>query len=245
MGKEFGTQKAALDKLMASYRAKQTELDQLRAKASDDSRALAVELAKAQNETNMLIMELKKYEGLVAFMGLEKELIMRAIEDAKGVDPGLAARGLDAAEQRMEALEERIDQLKDEWLAQLEEVRQEAERVLSEDEVREFKTRIQILSSELESKNAEIEQVAAEKQRVEETVKRIFEREDVDIKEQSEEIEHLNLRYRRALTDKIKVYDQLVQSVRTLADRNSQFMRNEVELCRLANLASITKLELD
>ena len=36
-----------------------------------------------------------------------------------------------------------------------------------------------------------------------------------------------------------------MQSVRTLADRNSLFMRNEVELCRLANLASITKLELD
>jgi hypothetical protein len=36
-----------------------------------------------------------------------------------------------------------------------------------------------------------------------------------------------------------------VQAVKTLADRNSVFMRNEVELCRLSNMTSITKLELD
>jgi len=90
---------------MASYKAKQAELDQLRTKASDDSKTLAVELAKAQNETNLLIMELKKYEGLVAFMGLEKDLIFKAMEDAKGIDPGLAARGIEMAESRMAALE--------------------------------------------------------------------------------------------------------------------------------------------
>jgi len=39
-------------------------------------------------------MELKKYEGLVQFMELEKELITQAMEDARGVDPALAARGL-------------------------------------------------------------------------------------------------------------------------------------------------------
>ena len=54
----------------------------------------------------------------------------------------------------------------------------------------------------------------------------------------------LNARYTRALQDKVAVYDQLVTSVRQLADRNSVFMKNEVELCRLANLSSITKLEL-
>ena len=64
-------------------------------------------------------MELKKYEGLVAFMGMEKDLIFKAIEDAKGVDPGLAARGVEAAEHRMTALEERIDELKGDWLEQL------------------------------------------------------------------------------------------------------------------------------
>ena len=54
-----------------------------------------------------------------------------------------------------------------------------------------------------------------------------------------------NARYSRALQDKVAVYDQLVTSVRQLADRNSVFMKNEVELCRLANLSSITKLELE
>jgi hypothetical protein len=55
---------------------------------------LFVELGKAQTESNLLIMELKKYEGLVQFMELEKDLITQAMEDARGVDPALAARGL-------------------------------------------------------------------------------------------------------------------------------------------------------
>ena len=36
-----------------------------------------------------------------------------------------------------------------------------------------------------------------------------------------------------------------MQAVRTLAERNSQFMRTEVELCRLDNMGSVTRLELD
>ena len=78
----------------------------MRSKASEDARNLALELSKAQSETNMLIMELKKYEGLVGFMGMEKDMIRKAMEDAEGVDPALAARGLDAAESRMDAIED-------------------------------------------------------------------------------------------------------------------------------------------
>lgn len=68
-------------------------------------------------------MELKRYEGLVNFMGQEKDLILRALADARGVDPGLAARGIDMAESRLTALEDRIEELKGEWASQLEEVR--------------------------------------------------------------------------------------------------------------------------
>ncbi len=45
-------------------------------------------------------MELKKNEGLSGFMQLEKDLILQAMEDAKGIDPGLAARGVEKSEQR-------------------------------------------------------------------------------------------------------------------------------------------------
>ena len=88
--------------------------------------------------------------------------------------------------------------------------------------------------------------MADDHKQIEDLVNRVlFNNTEIDIKESSEEIQILNNRYRRALTDKIKVYDQLVQAVKTLADRNSVFMRNEVELCRLSNMTSITKLELD
>lgn len=65
-----------LDNLMTSYKNKQVELDQIRVRASDESRQLEIELGKVQSETNVLIMELKKYEGLAGFMQLEKDLIL-------------------------------------------------------------------------------------------------------------------------------------------------------------------------
>jgi hypothetical protein len=83
---------------MSKYKAKQVELDEIRQRAAEQNRGLAVELGRAQSETNILIMELKKYEGISNFMTLEKELILRAMEDAKCVDPGLAARGLDESD---------------------------------------------------------------------------------------------------------------------------------------------------
>lgn len=50
----------------------------------------------------------------------------------------------------------------------------------------------------------------------------------------------LNERYRKALKDKIGVYDELVSAVKQLAQRNTDFMANEIEICRLMNVVSIT-----
>jgi len=55
----------------------------------------------------------------------------------------------------------------------------------------------------------------------------------------------LNNRYRKALKDKVSVYDELMKAVTMLADRNAEFMSNEIEICRLSNLSSITKKELE
>ena len=68
---------------------------------------------------------------------------------------------------------------------------------------------------------------------------------DVELRDTTEEIDVLNSRYRRALKDKVSVYDELVKAVKQLTDRNSTFMRNEIEICRLTNLSSITKKELE
>ena len=152
LGQDYKTQKVLVDNLMSKYKAKQVELDEIRQRAAEQNRGLAVELGRAQSETNILIMELKKYEGISNFMTLEKELILRAMEDAKCVDPGLAARGLDESDQRRLAMEQEISRLQKEWQTQLDLVRQESDRVLGDDEVKEFKTRIAVLSEELESK---------------------------------------------------------------------------------------------
>ena len=55
----------------------------------------------------------------------------------------------------------------------------------------------------------------------------------------------LNNRYRRALKDKVTVYDELMIAVKELAKRNAQFMSNEIEISKLTNLTSITKKELE
>lgn len=68
---------------------------------------------------------------------------------------------------------------------------------------------------------------------------------NVDIVDTTKEIALLNERYSQALQNKVAVYDQLVSTVRQLAERNALFMRNEVELCRLNNMSRITKLELE
>ena len=123
-------------------------------------------------------------------------------------------------------------------------MRSQSEAILNEIELKEFQTRIAVLTRELEDKNKEIDAVAQEKKRIEETVDKTMDLE-IDLKDQTEEIDAHNARYRRALKDKVAVYDELVRAVRMLAQRNSQFMQNEIELCKLSNLTSITKKELE
>ena len=83
-----------------------------------------------------------------------------------------------------------------------------------------------------------------EKKKIEETIDRTMDLE-IDLKDQTEEIDVLNNRYRRALKDKVSVYDELRKALQMLADRNAEFMSNEIEICRLNNLTSITKKELE
>ena len=68
---------------------------------------------------------------------------------------------------------------------------------------------------------------------------------DMSMADQKTEIEELNVDYRRALKDKTGMYEGLVQSTTQLADKNSQYMKNEIEICRLKNNINITKKQLD
>ena len=53
-------------------------------------------------------MELKKFEGIAGFLNLEKELILRAMNDSKNIDPALAARGVQEADSRRNQIEQEI-----------------------------------------------------------------------------------------------------------------------------------------
>ena len=87
-----------------------------------------------------------------------------------------------------------------------------------------------------------------ERHEVERTVERVISGQlggaNLTMSEQKAEIEELNMKYRKALKDKVAVYEELVAAVRMLAERNSKFMKNEVELCRLTNNVAIIKRQL-
>ena len=55
----------------------------------------------------------------------------------------------------------------------------------------------------------------------------------------------LNKRYRKALRDKVSTYDELLNAVKMLAERNSTYMSNEISVAKLTNLTSISKKELE
>ena len=159
LGLNYNNLEKELNTLTYNFDQKQNELDKLRTQAGEDARKLAVELGKAQSETNVLILELKKYEGLAKFMDLERDLILKAQADAKGMNPAITSQDIEEAEERREMLENEIAAMTQEWQEKLSSVRDEAEKVLNEVEIKEFQTRIAVLMKELDDKNKEIETV--------------------------------------------------------------------------------------
>ena len=123
-------------------------------------------------------------------------------------------------------------------------MREQSELALNQTELKEFQTRIAILTSELEQKNKEIDQITSERKKIEDTIDKTMDLE-IELKDQTTEIDELNNRYRRALKDKVSVYDELMKAVKMLADRNAKYMGNEIEISKLTNLTSITKKELE
>jgi chromosome segregation ATPase len=224
--------------MLNSFKQKQLELDTVRVQAADEARRLSVDLGKAQSEANVLIMELKKYEGLASFLTLEKDLILRAMEDQKGIDPALAARGVEQTEQRRQELQREITKLSQTYTQVLEQVRQDSHRHLNEDEVQELKHRLTQLTSELTFKQSELQRVQQQTRYLQETAERALNPEQ-DMNAQAREIEHLNKEYADGLGRKVQKYEELSRSVRMLAQRNDQYMRNEVELARIEALGRI------
>ncbi len=177
-------------------------------------------------------------------MDLERDLIMKAQKDAAGMNPAITALDIEQAESRQQELQGQIEVISEKWQKKLGKVREQAEEVLNQTELKEFQTRIAILSRELDDKNKEIEQISIEHKKVEETIDRTMDLE-IDLKDQTQEIDELNKRYKKALNDKVGTYDELLNAVKMLADRNSTYMNNEIEVAKLTNLTSISKKELE
>lgn len=105
LGAEYSQLENELKELTDAFEGKQRELDDLRVKAGDDARKLAIELSQAQQTTNVLFLEVKKFEGLHRFMDLERDLIMKAQKDAEGLNPAVSALDVEQAEARQRELE--------------------------------------------------------------------------------------------------------------------------------------------
>lgn len=131
-----------------------------------------------------------------------------------------------------------------EWFGKVENLKKEIERNLSENEQREFGSRLASLTAELNDKNKQIEQINREREELEK-LQEVTLQMGMQISEQSKEIEQLNERYKSALRDKVDVYDELVECIKELVNRNARFMKNEIEICRLMNESAVMKRELE
>ena len=203
-----------------------------------------MELSQAQSEINVLILESQKYESQLEFLASEREMILKAQMDYNDIDPYLQAADIEKVEERRRFLEDELSRLNREWFGRLDKIKEETERALSENEMREFRSRLAILAAELNDKNRQIDAINKDKEDLEKVGERAMQT-GMQIGEQSQEIEELNERYKHALRDKVEVYDELVESIKELVNRNSTYMKNEIEISKLINECSLMKRELE
>ncbi|CDW75938.1 UNKNOWN [Stylonychia lemnae] len=240
----FQKHKTDLDEMNWQHDQKLKELEQIRIRANEEIKKLSVELGTAQSEINVLILESQKYESQLEFLATEREMILKAQLEAEDIDPFFQQADLQEAEAKRLKIEQEIMNLNREWFGKLEKVREETERVLTENEMKEFRSRIAILAAELSDKNQQIENINKDKQDMERLAEKAMSM-GMQISEQTEEIGELNEKYKAALREKVDVYDELIESLKELVNRNSRFMKNEIEMCKLVNQTSVMKRELE
>ena len=83
----FRLNKEELDKLLWQHESRLRELAEVRTKANDDIRKIAMEMGEAQAEINVLILEAQKFESQLEFLASEREMILKAQLDAMDIDP--------------------------------------------------------------------------------------------------------------------------------------------------------------
>lgn len=110
--------------------------------------------------------------------------------------------------------------------------------------MKEFRSRIAILAAELNDKNQQIEVINKDKTDMERVAEKAMSM-GMQISEQTDEISELNEKYKSALREKVEVYDELIESLKELVNRNSRFMKNEIEICKLINETAVIKRELE
>jgi hypothetical protein len=106
-----------------------------------------------------------------------------------------------------------------------------------------LRARIAVLTNEITEKAAMIENATFEKQDLDRTLDRLRKAQEApidssssqqnDIKTQQTIMQKLNDKYREALTEKVSAYQSLIDNLKFLTDKQSQFVKNEVEMTRL------------
>eukprot|EP00347_Sterkiella_histriomuscorum_P020386 403338000 len=240
----FRKHKGDLDEMNYMHDQKLKELEEIRVRANEEIKKISVELGMAQSEINVLILESQKYESQLEFLATEREMILKAQLEGEEIDPYFQQADLQEAETKRMKIELEISTLNKEWFGKLEKIRDETERVLTENEMKEFRSRIAILAAELNDKNKQIESINKDKQDMERVADKAMAM-GMQISDQTEEIAELNEKYKAALREKVDVYDELIESLKELVNRNSRFMKNEIEICKLINETAVIKRELE
>lgn len=67
----------------------------------------------------------------------------------------------------------------------------------------------------------------------------------LEIGEHQEEIEELDAKYKVALKNKVEVYEELVECLKELTQRQNKYHTNEMVICKMANQVTILKKQLE
>jgi len=67
----------------------------------------------------------------------------------------------------------------------------------------------------------------------------------MEVSDQTEQLAALNRLYKEALEHKVAVYNNLIDNLKMLSEKQSQFVAQEIEKTKMQNQLKLLKLELN
>ena len=233
------------------------DIDALRSKSEQDIRRLESDregnertinelrnrLAEADHDHSKLKILIEKTKNEIEYLNSEKDK-HQSQDYQKRIDNFL--RNISDSEQKAQGLNEELSRLNAEWQDRLLKTTRDTEEIIKKNESDDHAQKIQALLDDLDKKNQELNDLKNRKNEIERQVSsESSEAKDAKIDAAKAELDKINAEYLKALDEKNKLYDELVENTRSLLDINETVQKNAQEIARLTQELSIFRKELE